>query len=119
MEPKYMLIVKSPHGLVVRDAPLPQSEGGNNMRTVRAGTPLMCYDIHNLSGVDYARLVPQNPLRSEWVRVAEADHSIEYVDVIALEKDADPMTDLAGAVRLLADAVAGMRGNPMKEKKTG
>ena len=106
MEAKYLLIVKVPRGLVIRDTPRPQSAGGNNMRSVAVGTSLMAYDIHNIFGVDYARLVPQNPLRPEWVRVAEADHSIEYVDVIPLNTPADSgSTAIADAINRLAAAV--------------
>lgn len=114
-----MLIVKAPRGLVVRDAPLSQAAGGLGMRTVKAGAALMCYDIHNIQGVDYARLVPQNPLKPEWVRVAEADHSIEYVDVIPLGQDAyGDGGELAAAITRLAISIELMAenfGNPMKE----
>jgi hypothetical protein len=105
MDPKYLLIVKVKNGLVIRDTPRPESEGGRPIRTVGVGTSLNALGIHNINGVDYARLVPQNPLRSEWVRVAEADHSIEYVDVIEFfektenEKLADAINNLADAIR--------------------
>jgi hypothetical protein len=83
------------------DTPRPESQGGIARRVVAVGTALDAYSIHNISGVDYARLVPQNPLKREWVRVAEADHSIEYVDVIPLEEG----SDIASAIRELADAI--------------
>jgi len=45
-------------------------------------------------------------LRPEWVRVAEADHSIEYVDVIPLNTPADSgSTAIADAINRLAAAV--------------
>ncbi len=106
MEPKYILIVKVPRGLVIRDTPRPQGQGGTNMRAVPVGTTLMCYDIHNIQGVDYARLVPQNPLRPEWVRVAEADHSIEYVDVIPIETPLNAESSaLVSALNRIAEAL--------------
>lgn len=106
MDPKYILIVKVPRGLVIRDTPRPQGQGGTNMRAVAVGTSLMCYDIHNIQGVDYARLVPQNPLRPEWVRVAEADHSIEYVDVIPIDTPLDAGTSaLVSALNRIAEAL--------------
>jgi hypothetical protein len=104
MEPKYLLIVKSPRGLIVRDTPRPESQGGRNMRAVPVGTQLYAYDIHNIDGVPYARLVPQNPQKPEWVRVAEADHIVEYVDVIDIGIS-DPMSELANSITLLATAL--------------
>jgi len=74
------------------------------MRNVVVGAGLYAYQIINIDGVDYARLVSQNPQKPEWVRVAEADHSIEYVDVIKLDEN-DSTTDLADAIILLATAV--------------
>jgi len=104
MEPKYLLIVKVPRGIVIRDTPRPESKGGRAMRNVAVGAALYAYQIINIEGVDYARLAPQNPQKPEWVRVAEADHSIEYVDVIKLGGN-DSTTDLADAILLLATAV--------------
>ena len=109
MEPKYLLIVKVPRGLVIRDTPRPQSQGGSNMRSVAVGTSLMCYGIHNIQGVDYAQLVPQNPLKPEWVRVAEADHSIEYVDVIPLNNTDDDNTTIVTALNRIAVALENLR----------
>lgn len=104
MEPNYLLIVKSPRGLIIRDTPRPESQGGRSMRAVPVGTQLYAYDIHTIDGVPYARLVPQNPQKPEWVRVAEADHSIEYVDVIVLTVS-DSTSELATAITLLATAM--------------
>jgi len=105
MEPKFLLIVKVPKGIVVRDTPRPESEGGRAMRTVAVGLPLYAYSIHNIQGVDYARLVPQNPQKPEWVRVQ--DISIEYVDVLPLEDTSSDsgMSGLATAITLLATAI--------------
>jgi hypothetical protein len=101
MEPKYLLIVKVTKGLVIRDTPRPESQGGRAMRSVAVGTALYAYDIHNIHGVEYARLVPQNPQRPEWVRVAEADHSMEYVDVYPFEQDTSDVSALVSAIGLL------------------
>ena len=108
MEPKYLLIVKVPQGLVIRDTPRPQSQGGIERRRVGAGTPLQAYRIVNVGGVEYAWLVPQNPQKAEWVRVAEADHSIEYVEVLDMEPEND---GLAGAIRELAAAIRDWKRN--------
>jgi len=105
---KLLLIVKVPRGLNILDTPRPQSQGAQVRRAVPVGAGLYAYGIHNIAGVDYARLVPQNPLKPEWVRVAEADHSIEYVDVIDLEPEDDhallskALQELATALRELA-----------------
>jgi hypothetical protein len=101
---KFMLIVKVPRGLVVRDRPAPEAQGALKMRSEPVGRALMAYGIHNIMGVNYARLVPQNPLRAEWVRVAEADHSIEYVDVVEIP-GADGSGSIAQAINRLAVAV--------------
>lgn len=107
IEAKYLLIVKVPKGIVVRDRPAPASMGAAQMRTEPVGKSLMAYIIINIQGVDYAGLVPQNPLRSEWVRVAEADHSIEYVEVMELEKGGNQK--VADALNRIADALEGLK----------
>jgi len=68
------------------------------------GAQIYAYGIHNINGVEYARLVPRDPTRQEWIRVAEADHSIEYVDVINLDSN-DSTGELVDAITLLATAV--------------
>ncbi len=112
LEPRYLLIVKVPRGLKILDTPRPEGQGAFSRRIVPVGTPLDAYGIHNINGVDYARLVPQNPLKQEWVRVAEADHSIEYVDVINLDPSNDGidalmkvLSELANSNTLLATAL--------------
>jgi hypothetical protein len=107
MEPKYLLIVKVPRGIAIRDTPRPESQGGRAMRAVGVGTVLFAYNILPVEGVRYARLVPQNPQKPEWVRVAEADRSIEYVDVYDLEPTEENI--LAAAIRDLADAIRSSR----------
>jgi hypothetical protein len=101
---KFLLIVKVRLGLNILDTPRPQSQGAYVRRSVPVGTGLYAYGIHNIDGVDYARLVAQNPLKPEWVRVAEADHSIEYVDVIDMKPENDA-GQLATALTLLATAL--------------
>ena len=107
MKPKFLLIVIQPRGLIIRDLPRPQSEGALQRRTVPVGTELDAYSIHNISGVPYARLVPQNPQKPEWVRVREADGSVEYVDVIDLQDEEEG--GLARAITLLAQALISLR----------
>lgn len=106
MEAKYLLIVKVANGVAIRNSPRPQSQGGLLMRNVPVGTQLEAYNIINVGGVDYARLVPQNPQRPEWLRVAEADHSVEYVDVFDLTAEATGAENaIAKALNNIADAI--------------
>jgi hypothetical protein len=100
--PRFLLIVKQPRGLIVRDTPRAESDGSIRLRTEAVGKQLQAYSIHNINGVPYARLVPQNPTKPEWVRVREADGSIEYVDVISLE---EVPSALAEAIHHLARAI--------------
>jgi len=104
MEPKYLLIVKVARGLVVRDTPRPEGQGGRHLRSVAVGGNLYAYGIHFIDQVPYARLVPLNPQQPEWVRVAEADGNTKYVDVIDLQTN-DSTSALADAVTLLATAI--------------
>jgi len=104
MEPKYLLIVKVVRGLAVRDTPRPESQGAKLIRNMPVGSQLYAYDIHHFENVPYARLVPLNAQRPEWVRVAEADNNTVYVDVIELETK-DSMSALADAITLLATAI--------------
>ena len=108
MEPKFQLIVKVPAGLIIRDRPAPESKGAAKMRKEPVGKSLMAYTILNIEGVDYAGLVPQNPLRPEWVRVAEADHSIEYVEVISLADGSSDNSAMVEAINRQADAIENM-----------
>jgi hypothetical protein len=107
-DPKYQLIVKVPAGVIVRDRPAPDSRGANKMRAEPVGKVLVAYTIINIGGVDYAGLIPQNPLRPEWVRVAEADHSIEYVEVIPLS-GTDKNNAIADALNRVADAILNLK----------
>ena len=102
-DPKFLLIVKVPRGIVIIDTPRSQAQGAQVRRSVAVGTPLDALSIHNVGGVQYARLVPQNPLKQEWVRVAEADHSIEYVDVFDLHPD-EGLSELIQSLSVLANA---------------
>jgi hypothetical protein len=109
MDPRFQLIVKVPAGLVVRDRPAPESRGAAKMRKEPVGKSLMAYTIVNIEGVNYAGLITQNPLRPEWVRVAEADHSIEYVEVILLSGSDGGNGDIANALNRIADALEGLK----------
>ncbi len=104
MEARYLLIVKVADGLWIRNTPRPQSQGGIGLRKVAVGTQLEAYNIINVGGVDYARLVPQNPQKPEWARVAEADHSVEYVDVFDLQESGGESA-IAKALNNIADAI--------------
>jgi len=106
-KPKYLLIVKVAAGIVSRRTPRSQAQGGVQVRAIAVGTALYAHVIINVDGVRYANILPQNPIIPEWVRVAEKDNSIEYVDVIELEdaKADESIRELASAVTLLATAV--------------
>src|SRR5687768_12435954 len=80
MEPKLLLVVTVPAGLIVRDTPRPESRGGKALRKVPVGGQIYAYQIHYFENVAYARIVSINPQRPEWVRVAEADGEKTYVD---------------------------------------
>ena len=108
-EPRYLLIVKVVRGLLVMDLPRPQAQGGRVVRAMPVGSQLYSLGIHNIAGVNYARLVPRDPLHPEWVRVAEADGSIEYVDVIDLKPANHEISDLTNAITLLATAIRDMK----------
>ncbi len=105
MEPKYIGIVRVSAGLVIRDTPRPKGQGGREIRSVPVGTQLDITYILDVGGVNYARLVPQNPLKPEWVRVAEADNSTVYVDVIELDVPSGENGDLIDAINHLARAI--------------
>lgn len=105
MEPKYLLVVTAPAGLIIRDTPRPESKGGKALRKAAVGTQLYAYDTHFFESVEYARLVPINPQRPEWIRIAEADGGTTYAEKIELESQQDPTSALADAITLLATAV--------------
>lgn len=105
MTPKYLLIVKVPRGIVVRDRPAPESQGAVRLRAEPVGKALQAYTIINVDGVNYAGLIPQNPSRPEWVRVAERDGSIEYVDVIPVK---DEESEMLSTLNRIAAALEGL-----------
>lgn len=118
---KLLLIVKVEKGLRILDTPRPLGKGAVERRAEPVGKGLYAYGIHNIGGVEYARLVPQNPLKPEWVRVAEADRSIEYVDVINLDDEDGTsnlmqtliqcLEELAVANTLLANALRNIQSS--------
>lgn len=109
MEPRYLLIVKPPAGLKIWDTPRPQSEGAIQRRSEAKGAQLYAYSIHNFQGVPYARLVPRDPTKPEWVRVSEAGAAVNtWCDVIDLAPSDDATDRLAGAIDRLAIAVSAL-----------
>jgi len=105
---RHQLIVKVRLGLNILDTPRPRSMGAQVRRAVKVGTVLEAQNIIMVDDVPYALLVPQNPLKPEWVRVREADSSIEYVDVIDLPVE-DSNSEIAAALREIADAIRAQR----------
>ena len=105
-EPIYKLIVRPQSGVNINDRPGPDSQGALKMRTEKRGNVLYADAILNIDGVPYASLIPQNPLKPEYVRVAERDHSIEYVEVIPLQTSADK---IANALNRVADAILSLK----------
>ena len=114
LEPKYLLIVKTPAGLSVLDTPRPLGQGAVRRRAEAKGATLYAYDILTFEGgVRYALLVPREPGKPEWVRVAEAGSIIpEYVEIKELsaqESSSLSLDRLANAIDRLAIAIAGLK----------
>lgn len=87
MNPKYVLIPLT--SVPVLDTPRSKTDGAIKRRDAYIGFPLQAYDVFRFDGVPYAWLVPQNPTKPEWVRVAEADGSLEYVKVVEVSPSKD------------------------------
>jgi hypothetical protein len=84
-QPIATLIVKVPRGLQVRNAPTAVSKV---LRSVRVGESLDCYHIAYVDTVPYGKVSPD---KSEWVRIAEADGNVEYVDVVRFDDETDSL----------------------------
>lgn len=103
---KFLLVVKPTAGLNIWDTPRPQSEGARKRRSVPVGTTLYATGVFNFSGVQYANLVPIDPTKPEWVRVAEAGSKVnEYCDVIVLESSDNSEMAISEAITRLAKAI--------------
>ena len=105
--PKYIVVVNVKDGVIVRDRPAPESRGAARIRTEPIGKVLFGWKILNVEGVDYVGLVPQNPLKTEWVRRAERDNSIVYVDVQPLDETTNggESSEIASAINRVAFAL--------------
>lgn len=68
LEPKYRLIVIEPFGWKILDRP---TATANSSRADVVGRMRYAYDIISYEGVAYASLVPNDPNKIEWGRVAE------------------------------------------------
>ena len=105
MNAKFLLIVKPANGLKIWDTPRPQSEGAILRRTEVKGKMLYASMIINFQGVPYACLIPRDPTKPEWVRVAEAGSEInEYCEVVVLE-DQNTNDSIAAALNRIAKAL--------------
>lgn len=102
MEPKYLLIITAKDGLIVRNTPRSQKDGGVRLRAEPVGAQLYATQIINTDGVEYGLLVPRNPNQPEWVRISEGGGSMRYVDTIPLQPKAD--SALVDALYRLADS---------------
>jgi len=104
--PKYVVVVNVKSGIVIRDRPAPQSMGAMEIRKEGVGKVLFGWKVLNIEGVDYVGLVPQNPLKTEWVRRAERDESIIYVTVESLDSESPTSNNSVIAEALLRIAFA-------------
>lgn len=57
-----------------------------------------------MNGVPYAQIVPRNPTKPEWIRVAEADNSLIYLKVEDLYPN-EPVPQSGGSDALLISAL--------------
>lgn len=106
MNAKYLLMVKPAAGLNIWDTPRPQSQGAKKRRVVVKGFQLYATQIINFQGVPYANLIPVDPTKPEWVRVAEAGSAInEYCEVIVLEDVNEDNVSIAQALNRIAVAL--------------
>lgn len=105
MNAKFLLVIKPAAGLKIWDTPRPQSQGAVLRRTEGKGKMLYASMIVNFQGVPYACLIPRDPEKPEWVRVAEAGSQInEYCEVIVLE-DQNTNDSIAAALNRIATAL--------------
>jgi hypothetical protein len=87
LQPKFRLIVTEPAGWRILDRPQPIGGGANSPRSDMVGSLKYAYEIISIEGVPYACLVPKEPNKVEWGRVAEQggvlfdDHG-EYVEQV-------------------------------------
>lgn len=118
MNAKYLLIVKPSNGLNIWDTPRPQSQGAVKRRTVGKGTFLHAYEIINFEGVRYAYLVPVDPAKPEWARVAERGSTVnEYLEEVLLEYNLigyeatilDYMSKLINVLEKISNSLANKR----------
>lgn len=111
IKPRYKCVVFAKLGMTSRDTPRSQSDGGIAMNTYKVGDTIYAFQILQVKGVPYAQIVPRDPMKPEWIRVAEADNAIIYLKVTDLYPDEEQehhggeSDELARAVNRLADAV--------------
>ena len=109
IKPRYKCVVQVRAGMTSRDTPRAQNDGGMAMNLYKVGDTLYAFQILQVKGVPYAQIVPRDPMKPEWVRVAEADNSIIYLKVEDLypnePENGGDSADLTRAVYRLADAI--------------
>jgi hypothetical protein len=106
IQPKFLLIIKPQQGLYTLDTPRPRGEGAQTRRTLAKGAQVYAYDIFNFQGVKYAWLVPADPLKPEWCRVAERGSQVnEYCEEIPLDTEGEADSGVTRALERIADAL--------------
>jgi hypothetical protein len=101
---KFLLIITPQQGLYTLDTPRPRGEGAQTRRTLKKGDQVYAYDILNFQGVKYAWLVPADPLKPEWCRVAERGSNVnEYCEEIQLSTEEEDDSGIAGALNFIAE----------------
>jgi hypothetical protein len=98
----YKAIVIAPKGINIYDRPAAQAKGAIKRRSEPNGKHLIVETFFNIEGVPYAALVPQNPDKPEYIRIAERDGSIKYVELVDLASD---QQELITAIRELTEAL--------------
>lgn len=105
IKPRYKLTVMVKSGMTSRDKPGSQNDGANAMNTYAVGSPnLYAFQVIQVNGVPYAQIVPRNPTKPEWMRVAEADNSLIYLKVEDLYPN-EPVPQSGGSDALLISAL--------------
>lgn len=97
-----LVIITERFGMDILDRPISQSEGAKVLRKEQCGTRLTAIAKIFKNGVPYAVLVPREPNKPEYMRIAERDNSIVFAEVIEIEPETDK---IAEAIKELTEVV--------------